>query len=377
MRYASICAIAKDEDVSLKEWALFHLATGFEHFYIYDNGSKKPISELLADYVANGLVTVIDFPLQEKQQLSAYYHCLQCFSNDSVWIAFIDIDEFITPLKNSDIKDFLDDYREFGGIGIHWNMFGSNGYIKRPCGRVIENYTQSLGINAHIKSIIQTQFVTHCLSPHHFAFKDHYYCVNEDKFIIGSPFSYPIANKIQLNHYYYKSQQDFEEKIARGLATPMKSGKQRELSVFYEHINRHTHTDKNILRFLPLLKAFEKMNASEIATVVNAGIQSDLSRGIKQITDAINNGNLTDAENILRKLKRYHHSFELDLIHIMLLLTGGTSEKAHKHLVELYKDCGDDPDRLLSFYEQLKRYYSIKGRADIVKSISEFTGKYS
>jgi hypothetical protein len=41
----SICLIIKDENDYINEWLDWHLKVGFEHFYIYDNGSKIAIKD--------------------------------------------------------------------------------------------------------------------------------------------------------------------------------------------------------------------------------------------------------------------------------------------------------------------------------------------
>ncbi|MCR5563010.1 MAG: glycosyltransferase family 2 protein [Desulfovibrio sp.] len=59
MWYSTICAIAKNETPFLEEWARFHLSTGFEHIFVYDNGSDVPVSSVLAEFIRAGLVTVM------------------------------------------------------------------------------------------------------------------------------------------------------------------------------------------------------------------------------------------------------------------------------------------------------------------------------
>ncbi len=119
MYYATICAIAKDEDFFIKEWVEYHLLIGFEHIYIYDNNSSVPISNTLSDYVDSCLVTVIDFPLDMDQQRKAYMDGLQKYGSECKWMAVIDIDEFIVPKQENDIRDILDRYVGYGGLAIH------------------------------------------------------------------------------------------------------------------------------------------------------------------------------------------------------------------------------------------------------------------
>lgn len=260
MYYFTICAIVKDESNDIEEWIAYHRAIGVEHFYIYDNGSHIPLKFQLKSYIDNGIVTVIDFPVIKSQQLSAYMSALQKWGNCTEWMGFIDIDEFIVPIVSDDMVNILMQYPDIGGIGINWNIFSSCGYISRPSGGILKNYTQSLGLDPHIKSIIRPQAVAKPLSPHHFQFIDKFYCVNEDGIPINSYHSYPIGDKIKINHYYYKSQQDYEAKIERGFATQMRSIDRRSMEPFFLQLDQKTVTDEHILRFVPKLENFKKEN---------------------------------------------------------------------------------------------------------------------
>jgi len=47
-------AILKDEDAFVEEWVAYHRILGVDHFYLYDNDPRQPLSEILArhrDYV--------------------------------------------------------------------------------------------------------------------------------------------------------------------------------------------------------------------------------------------------------------------------------------------------------------------------------------
>jgi hypothetical protein len=74
MNYLTLCCIAKDETLYLKEWVDYHTLLGVERFIIYDNESTIPIRQSLADYLTDEYVTVID--VQGKgAQIPAYGHC--------------------------------------------------------------------------------------------------------------------------------------------------------------------------------------------------------------------------------------------------------------------------------------------------------------
>ncbi|MDR0466089.1 MAG: glycosyltransferase family 92 protein, partial [Deltaproteobacteria bacterium] len=204
MHYATLCAIAKDEDHSLLEWTRFHLHIGFEHIFIYDNGSREPIRRLLQDFVERGLVTVVDFPLKDRPQLSAYASALAEFGKDSVWMGFIDLDEFVVPKACADIRELLDGCAEHAGLAAHWKIFGSNGHETRPVAGVIKSYTGVVNRNNHIKTIVRPARVAGVATPHHFRYSVGHCCVNEDGVPVLGPQSYHASRRIQINHYYYK-----------------------------------------------------------------------------------------------------------------------------------------------------------------------------
>lgn len=253
---ACLCAIARDERAEdLREWVCYHLGLGFTHIALYDNGSREPLREVLAPLVAQGAISVIDFPLREAPQLSAYFHALRLWRGRTFWLAFLDIDEFLTPLSpppaagEAILPRLLRPYERFGGLVLHWMMMGSAGHEQRPPGATLCNYREALGLETHVKSIVRPECVVRPLSPHHFAYAEGLYAVNEDGFPVVGPESYPTARHLRVNHYYYKSRQDFADKIARGLATPVPGGV-RSMENFLAGLRRPARLDDAVLPWL-------------------------------------------------------------------------------------------------------------------------------
>lgn len=219
----AICAIAKNEGPYLKEWVEFHLKTGVTRFFIYDNDSETPIAEILHEYVQKGVVHVEVVKGKQKQR-HAYKHCLANFGRSCQWIAFIDVDEYIVPRTLSgNLPEFLKAYEKFGGLGINWLVFGSNGHISKPVESQMLSYRKrflkTAVINSHIKSIVQPRYVKSASAdPHHFIFRRGKHCVNENFHRITGSRTPNSTNKIQLNHYFLRSLKEFEEKIERGRA---------------------------------------------------------------------------------------------------------------------------------------------------------------
>ena len=104
--YLAICAIAKNEGPYFKEWIEWHRKMGVEKFYIYDNESTDNTREILQPYIDSGIVDYTYYPGYRKQ-IAAYDDCMTRHREDSRWIAFIDLDEFIVPEKDKSIREFL------------------------------------------------------------------------------------------------------------------------------------------------------------------------------------------------------------------------------------------------------------------------------
>lgn len=248
--YFSICCIIKDENDYIAEWINYHQKVGVEHFYIYDNGSKIPVRETIAALNYSSIVTVVEMPGKTKQ-VPAYRHCLKYFGKRSQWIAFIDMDEFILPkTDDSDLRKFMQKYESYGGLGVSWLIFGSNGHTKKPAGQQLENFTMrsefSFIANTHTKSIVQPQFVKSAFNAHSFKYLENFNCVNEHFEAIEDCFSPNSVDTIQLNHYYCRSLEEYHQKVTRGNCDTKRA---RKLEAFYIH-NRESNAveDTEILK---------------------------------------------------------------------------------------------------------------------------------
>ena len=137
--YLSVCAIAKNEGPYFKEWIEWHRKQGVEKFYIYDNESTDCTKDVLQPYIELGLVEYTYFPGQ-KRQLAAYDDCFERHRLDTRWLAIIDLDEFIVPMKDDTISDFLRGMEKFSVVEINWLIYGSGGAKNKEPGEVMERF---------------------------------------------------------------------------------------------------------------------------------------------------------------------------------------------------------------------------------------------
>lgn len=248
--YLSACAIFKNENDYLAEWILFHQLMGVEHFYLYENDGEEKAQEILAPFIKRGIVTLrtCSGPLAQGR---AYEDCIQSQKNHSRWIAFIDLDEFFfSPLSNS-LPNMLEKYEAHVALGVNWLMFGSSGWLKKPCGLTIENYTwrgklnfilpmphllkkdgNYRPMNSHIKSIVNPQWASRYADPHSFHYTDQKFAVTENYEPLHGPWSETISlQKFRIHHYWTRSREECLKKIRRGRADTNQSRMPSECEV--------------------------------------------------------------------------------------------------------------------------------------------------
>ena len=255
--YLALCCIVKDENAYLEEWITYHRKIGVDHFFIYDNESKISVAETLKNLGLSAYATVIKVHGRAKQ-VRAYNDCLIRQRKSSQWIGFIDADEFIVPKStNGDLPAFLKKFEKFGGIGINWLIFGSNGHKKRTNRSQLESFLlrSEVGfhLNSHVKMIVQTKYVRRSIGAHLFTFVKNYYAVNEKFVPITSHLSETSVDQIQLNHYFCRSLEEHLEKVKRGHADTTR--RKRSIEEFYERdLDANKVEDRSILNILEILK---------------------------------------------------------------------------------------------------------------------------
>ena len=120
----AVCAIFKNESVFLKEWLEYHLLIGVEHFYLYNNFSEDNYQDILAPYIEKGQVTLTEWPVQFGQ-LPAYKDCFQKAKDETRWIAYIDLDEFICLRREQNIRNWIQKYDKYPTVYVNWKQFGT------------------------------------------------------------------------------------------------------------------------------------------------------------------------------------------------------------------------------------------------------------
>eukprot|EP00891_Asterochloris_glomerata_P008705 jgi/Astpho2/8705/Aster-05272 len=225
-QYIAICAIVKDQPLDISFWLHYHFHMGVSKFYLYDNNSTPPMSNVLQDEIDDGIVQYNWFDAWATQphqnaQMYVYDRCIQKHKLKHKWIAFIDVDEFFVlhNLKHRQFQDLLPAYEQYGGLAANWVMMGSSGLKERPSDpNPFNSYEMCSPMDGpaeyHVKLIVNTDNVAHVISPHSFGFAPGSPPpVTEDGEPIFRHFSEAHhAKLISLYHFVLKSREDYAGK---------------------------------------------------------------------------------------------------------------------------------------------------------------------
>lgn len=252
MNYLSIATIGRKEGPYIQEWVKYHLGIGVDYIYFFDNDTPDDDGNIKALSIFPGKqVAYIPFQGQTMQTRMTEY-ALSTYRNDTRWLAFIDVDEFLVPLKTDNMHTFLKDYEQYPAVCPHWRLFGSSGHLHYEARPVLERFTRRAAeVDRHIKSIVDPKRTGRWVTVHKYTHIGGN-AVDEHANPIAERESRPepaTADLIQLNHYVVKSFEECTERRNRLRADIPEKHKMPEF--FYAH-------DKNEVEDLRASELYKK-----------------------------------------------------------------------------------------------------------------------
>ena len=227
----AILSIFKNEQDYMEEWLDHHIEQGVEHFYLYSNEKSKDDLDkypYLKSEKYKGKLTIINWPytynssIEDTVQKRAYNDCIKYYSHECQFLALLDLDEFIAPLNDKRVIDIINalDMPNTRGIKLMRFNYGSNGHIKKPKGKVSDNYKLHEKLCSSFKSIANTDYLNKNGSfygVHEFPFK--YYSGKVYNNYFRYPGDYMKCKKdskteipLIIKHYYTKSKEEYFER---------------------------------------------------------------------------------------------------------------------------------------------------------------------
>jgi hypothetical protein len=254
----AIVTCIKNEGEDLVEWLCFHRHIGVSRFIVYDNLSTDATRRILASVPFSDEIEVRTIA-KESPQKAAFADALRRFRNALDWVAFIDGDEFIVPLREKPLREMLADLQSAGvdGFGIHWRVFGSSGHKARPPGLVTESFTRRAEnvflANRHVKSLVRIGRVEAMVTQHYFRTRGAYRLDDGSApppDFIGVTEQASFEHGFAIHHYITKSHAQCLAKIARGRPKPDWSEKKYRPPGYWNAYDRNEVEDDRAARVI-------------------------------------------------------------------------------------------------------------------------------
>lgn len=140
-----------------RDFVEFHREVGVEKFVIFDTEFYRT-QEIFKN---DPDVEVIHFPpaseVPGNVHQEAWGQLIKFNQGKTKWLALIDGDMALVPVKCDDVKEILKDYEDFASLQINWKTFGSGHQETKTPGSLYERFTMCAG-----KDVIfdfHTQFI--------------------------------------------------------------------------------------------------------------------------------------------------------------------------------------------------------------------------
>ena len=209
---------------------------------------------ILEDYIATGLVEIIDARGKKAFQMEAYTEYFNNNKDKYDWICYFDIDEYLAFNHCKNIKQYLSKpvFAQYDMIHINWKIYDDNEQLYYSSKPVWERFTHPMDPdrcfkydfpeNDHIKSIIRTD-IKHDVkftNPHTIdEGKEKFLrvCDNTGMEVKNEPFVHPYNwDEAYLMHYKCKTIDEYVRiRLTRGRATTTKDF--INLDMFKNHNN--------------------------------------------------------------------------------------------------------------------------------------------
>ena len=215
----AIIAIAKNEELYIKEWLEYHLKLGFNTIIVCDNDDTPILKRFESDQV-----TIEECPGDDNHQPKVYTNMFAKYRNDFDWILFIDIDEFLV-LEEGDVNSFLSSIPEEARIiRLSCKHFTDNDELDVVDGNynVHDRFKTPVNtnLNKYVKSFISCKIEKKRPFIYgHSIYDETIYAVNAlgEKVISKDVFGDVLYKKAWINHYRTKTIGEYiRQKYRRG-----------------------------------------------------------------------------------------------------------------------------------------------------------------
>ena len=247
-----ICTLGKKENKYIREFIEYYENYGIDKIFLYDNNDEdnERFEEVISDYIEKGFVTLFNWRGKKKQQINIFNHCYKNNYEKFDWLLFYDLDEYINLKNYNNIKDYLNEikFNNCQVIYLNWIIHTDNNlihYDNRSLHTRFPVYEQN-AINNNKKFFIPVKSILKGHIPN-IRIKCLHTLNSKLKACNGfghtpKMFLYKMEPDFKyyfIDHFYFKSLEEFTDKLNRGSAIASDNIKIKLLKFSrYFHMNK-------------------------------------------------------------------------------------------------------------------------------------------
>ena len=226
-----LCTLGKKENRYIREYITYYQKYGIDQIFLYDNNDEddERFEEVIYDYIEQGFVKLFNWRGRQREQLNILNHCYANNYEKFDWLIFYDLDEYINLKRYSNIKEFLNEkkFNKCEIIYLNWIIHTDNNlihYDNRTLHErfpIIEQKARNHNKNYFIpvKSILRGHIPNITINCLHKLNSKLIPCNGfGDKPKLVSYSMEPDFKYYFIDHFYFKSLEEFTEKLNRGSA---------------------------------------------------------------------------------------------------------------------------------------------------------------
>ena len=227
-----VCTLGKNENKYIKEFINHYKGLGVDKIFLYDNNNigdgNETFETEVSEFVKDEFVKLIDYRGVEQPQLKIYSECFSQNNKYYDWFLFFDLDEYIHLENYSNIKDFLSEKRFNKCKLIYFNCFRHTDndllfYDNRTLSTRFPNINWKSG-SFTLKTIASRKIKNIRFKTTHWLDRSLIGCDVFGEIVIPIKRKVKLDNKINfpkyklyyIDHYCFKSTEEFINKINRG-----------------------------------------------------------------------------------------------------------------------------------------------------------------
>ena len=261
-----LCVVAKNENLYLREFVEHYKKIGYNKIFLYDNNEPdgENFNEVIYDYIKSGFVKVINYrkiSVHSNPQADSYKDCYKKNNKLYDWLSFYDIDELLEiNEKYKTIQDFLKEkiFEHCQNIKINWFMhINKNGlyYENKPLKQrkipSIYNHSSNNRIKSTVKGNLPVNYWKEARNFHTSILNITCCSSSGKKIEFDSPSMIPPDyTNAKLNHYYYKSFEEFCLKLKRGVVDRSRNRNKEIIKKNYKNLYNANKNDSEKLKII-------------------------------------------------------------------------------------------------------------------------------